>query len=218
MAAKVGHMPADEAMRGIERRFMYSPLKHLMQRAYEVPSLLRLARRHGVTISSGRVLDAGCGAGFGLETIAHTLHPAELHGCDIDPSAVQRARTRVPEAIVSLEDVTSMNYPPDTFDAIFMFGVLHHVPRWQQAVSELERILTPGGTLLLDDHPKRSVDLMERILRIPHPLESRFRWEELTNAIGDAGLSVVASELHLAGHFGYVVCTKPDHGSVSSTP
>lgn len=211
-------MPADDAMRGIERLFMYSPLKHLMQRAYEVPTLIKLAQRHGVTISSGRVLDAGCGAGFGLETISRRLRPEELYGCDIDPLAVKRAQGRVPEASVRHENITAMTYPSNMFNTIFMFGVLHHVPAWRQAVGELARILAPGGTLLLDDHPKRSVDLMERILHIPHPRQARFHWKDLTDAIRDMGLSVVASELHLAGHFGYVVCTKPDHGSVSRTP
>jgi SAM-dependent methyltransferase len=201
-------MTEDEAMQGIERRFMYSRFKRLMQHAYEIPVLLRMARRNNIHLLQSTVLDAGCGAGFGLEAIDRHLHPDTLHGCDIDIEAVERARIRVPRAIVRCEDLTSTTYPTGSFDAIFMCGVLHHVPAWRQAIAKLYRILAPGGTLLLDDHPKRSVDLMDRMLHIAHPDESRFTWDELTGELTRAGFDVKATALHLLGHFGFAICTK----------
>ena len=42
-------------------------------------------------------------------------------------------------------DVTPIPTPTATYDAVFDFGILHHVTEWRCALAEVARVLRPGG-------------------------------------------------------------------------
>lgn len=72
------------------------------------------------------------------------------HAFDLDPNMVWQARQRLaayPPGRVTLyqADVTAIPEPDASFDAVFDFGILHHVPAWPVAVAEIHRMLRPGG-------------------------------------------------------------------------
>lgn len=104
----------------------------------------RLASR--VPPDSTRVLDVGCGEGtfcrflaadqrvvIGLDSDASVLPPSSLHVGYVVASAV------------------ALPFEADSFDAVTMTMVLHHVPP-ERALSEAARVLTPGGVLLVLGH------------------------------------------------------------------
>ena len=120
------------------------------------------------------VLDAGCGVG------AHTLRLARRGyrcvGIDISRHILAQARARMAREglqervqllCVALEDLP---FPPATFDAIHCRGVLMHVPDWQRALSNLCRVLKPGGRIAILEDNDRSLHagmvLAARRLRI----------------------------------------------------
>ncbi len=107
------------------------------------------------------VLDAGCGVGD------HTLRIARRGyrcvGVDISRHILAQARVRVSREglagraqllCLALEDLP---FPPDTFDAIHCRGVLMHVPDWQRALSNLCRVLKPGGRIAILEDNDRSL-------------------------------------------------------------
>ena len=53
---------------------------------------------------------------------------------------------------IGVGDLTSIDAPDDSFDAVFDFGVIHHVPNWRQAVVEVARVLRPHGQLVFLEH------------------------------------------------------------------
>ena len=94
----------------------------------------------------GRVLDYGCGSGDFLQRI--TDRSDEQWGIDIDPEKVEAAalhgiKTRqvIPDQPLPFED----NY----FDTIIIMEVIEHVADERAILAKLERILKPGGRLLL---------------------------------------------------------------------
>ncbi|MDE2167010.1 MAG: class I SAM-dependent methyltransferase [Alphaproteobacteria bacterium] len=97
-----------------------------------------------------RILDAGCGTGSLLATLA-AARPATLSfGVDRDGFAAQLARgkSRRPTAGASVDDLPFCNR---TFDLIFSADVLcHRGVRIERALGEMRRCLRPGGALIIN--------------------------------------------------------------------
>jgi SAM-dependent methyltransferase len=101
-----------------------------------------------------RVLDVGSGTGW---VVAELLaRGARVEGCDIAGVAVERLRATFPDVEFFELALGSDPIPrPDaSFDAITALDVLYHVTdddSWISAVTELSRVLRPGGTLIASD-------------------------------------------------------------------
>ena len=97
-----------------------------------------------------RLLDVGCGAGFIFE-LAHDLF-AELDGVDITPEMIARMRP-YPNAKATIAPVENLPYPPETFDVVTCYSVLHHLHDLPVAFKEIRRVLKPGGVFYADESP-----------------------------------------------------------------
>ncbi|MBI5529080.1 MAG: class I SAM-dependent methyltransferase [Deltaproteobacteria bacterium] len=60
-------------------------------------------------------------------------------------------------AIVSVGDVTAIRADDETYDAVFDFGIIHHVPDWRAALREIRRVLKPGGRLFAEEVHERFI-------------------------------------------------------------
>ena len=109
-------------------------------------TLLRLDRAGGRTI---RLLDAGCGTGGNLAALQK--HGFHCEGFDFSPVAVEFCRARGLEQ-VSLGSILEIPYPDCTFDIVISCDVLNDAGTAdeEQALSELFRVLKPGGRLFLN--------------------------------------------------------------------
>ena len=113
----------------------------------------KLKRMCGVD-SLGKVLELGCGEGQGSKNILRLFNPTSITSIDLDPKMIVRAKRRVHDKRVafSVGDATNLSFAQDeSFDAVFDFGIIHHIPNWQDCLSEVERVLKPGGLFLLED-------------------------------------------------------------------
>ncbi len=94
-----------------------------------------------------RVLEVGCGTGTDLLQFARG--GAVVTGCDLTPRSVEIARRRFKvyglEGQFSISDAENLSFPDESFDLVYSFGVIHHTPDTQRAVSEIHRVLRPGG-------------------------------------------------------------------------
>ncbi len=117
-------------------------------------ALTELLAKAGVALHQcRRVLDFGCGCG---RVIRHLRHlPAELHGCDTNPVAVDWCAEHLPFGRFTVNALESeLEYADETFDLVYAFSVFTHLPHALQSqwVRELRRILKPGGVLVLSLH------------------------------------------------------------------
>ena len=97
-----------------------------------------------------RVLDFGCGQGTISVGLAKAVDPGELHGIDVEDSqvaaAVEAARAGGHEnAHFRAGDVTDLPFEDEWFDVVHCNAVLMHVPDTNAALSEIARVLKPGG-------------------------------------------------------------------------
>ncbi|MCW2761594.1 MAG: Methyltransferase type 11 [Marmoricola sp.] len=67
---------------------------------------------------------------------------------DIDPAMVAAARKRLgtcANARVERADATDLPFADNTFNVVTSYLMLHHVVEWHQALTEVSRVLRPGG-------------------------------------------------------------------------
>lgn len=118
---------------------------------YERPAMLALSG----DVHGRRVLDAGCGSGPLLEALR--VRGAVVAGFDSSAAMVGLARERLGEdADLQVADISApLPFADGTFDDVVVSLVLHYLKDWTAPLSELRRVLKPGGRLLLSvNHPR----------------------------------------------------------------
>lgn len=96
-----------------------------------------------------RVLDAGCGAGYGAELINRTGAESVM-AIDVSETALELARSSVSEGVTCQQgDVMALPFDDATFEVVVCFEVIEHVDDPERALDELSRVLTPDGLLLV---------------------------------------------------------------------
>jgi 2-polyprenyl-3-methyl-5-hydroxy-6-metoxy-1,4-benzoquinol methylase len=93
-----------------------------------------------------RVLDVGCGVGE-IMTLLRDQKGCDCSGLDIAPSAVSAVLARGMQAKVAT--LPSIPYESNSFEAVVSTEVLEHVTDARATLREIQRILKPGGVLLL---------------------------------------------------------------------
>ena len=94
------------------------------------------------------VLDAGCGNGEFSAFIASLGY--RVSGVDISENAIARAQSACPGGHFELGSLESgLSFDDGTFQAVWCSEVLEHLFDVHAALAELNRVLTPGGLLVL---------------------------------------------------------------------
>jgi 2-polyprenyl-3-methyl-5-hydroxy-6-metoxy-1,4-benzoquinol methylase len=95
------------------------------------------------------ILDVGARFGSFLDRIHETGY-TDIHGIDVDEDAVRTGRQSYPHLAASLQTCNGRSIPFDggVFDAVTMFDVLEHVPDVGAFLTEVRRILKPGGLFI----------------------------------------------------------------------
>ncbi|CAN5706304.1 hypothetical protein BH18ACI4_BH18ACI4_27350 [soil metagenome] len=98
---------------------------------------------------------------------------------------------------------------------IFDFGIVHHVPEWKTAVSEVARVLRPDGRFFFEEVTRRALDRWTYRRFLEHPTKDRFTREEFITELEKQG--VVAGRNVVERFFGdfiFGVGRKLNHGII----
>ena len=170
-----------------ERLVVNNPVRVLIQRL-----IIRWLKRQEVIGGQARVLEVGCGRGAGACLIQEEFQPALLHALDLDYRMIQAAsaylRPQQREKIsLFVGDTLALPYGQGVLDAVFGFGVLHHLPDWRAGLFEISRVLKTGGVYFLEEFypPFYQNFLAKRIFL--HPEHDRFHSPDLHRALSQAG-------------------------------
>jgi len=96
-----------------------------------------------------RVLDAGCGAGYGSADLARAAD--SVIGLDCAPEALEFAHANYPLANLRFEQASCTNLPhPDgSFDLVVGFEVIEHLAEWREFLLEVRRVLSASGQFIV---------------------------------------------------------------------
>jgi ubiquinone/menaquinone biosynthesis C-methylase UbiE len=137
-------------MRDEEYRAMFDLEEHLWwyqgMRAI-ADSLLGQSLRRG---ESTRLLDIGCGTGYSLVWLRERFKLREIYGVDLSSHAAAFWRTRNLDS-VALASADRLPFGENEFDLVTCFDVIYQLDDEgaSAAVSEMHRVLKPGGLLLM---------------------------------------------------------------------
>jgi len=108
--------------------------------------LLHLPAEWDELVFSGRVLDVGCGMGRYAALVAD--YGASVIGVDVS-CAVEKAAELWPRCSFVRADIVATPFLPETFDLVYSFGVLHHLPDPIRGLCCCYELVKPGGRLLV---------------------------------------------------------------------
>jgi SAM-dependent methyltransferase len=148
--------------------------EHLARYAFAA----RLSRRK-------RVLDAGCGAGYGSAELAR--HAAAVLGVDRSAEAIAFARAEYPASNLRFEQGDCAALPVDdaSIDLLVAFEVIEHLQDWRGFLREVRRTLAPSGQLIVST-PNRLYYSESRKAAGPNPFHvHEFEFEEFGAALGE---------------------------------
>lgn len=160
----------------------------------------------------GRALEVGCGRGVGVEIVLDTFGADAVDAFDLDPDMIDRARRRLARRGTKVRlwvgDATRIDAPDEAYDAVFDFGIIHHVPDWRAAIAEVARVLAPGGRFYAEEVFDRA--LAHPVLRalLEHPTEDRFGAAAFSAALDAAGLRL-RGQRTVGALGGWFVADKP---------
>jgi 2-polyprenyl-3-methyl-5-hydroxy-6-metoxy-1,4-benzoquinol methylase len=109
-----------------------------------------------------RVLEIGCG--IGTDSMRFARAGAELTAVDLSAESLKLARqravvlglaNRITFVQANVEELSNA-VPPEIYDLVYSFGVVHHTPRPERALAEIRHYLPTGGTLKLMVYNRRS--------------------------------------------------------------
>ena len=172
----------------------------LLNTPIEVNRHLRRVRDFLQPDESDRVLEIGCGRGF-LTREVRQLAPHTI-GVDVNPQAVANAVAPG----LRVMDAQQLAFPDQSFDKIYSFHVVEHILNLGAALAEMDRVLAPGGKVLLvyPAEPIRGIYVVPTAIRIfGNPLRARdlhvhrLSPRVLRRFLAGTGLQIVDSVLHL---------------------
>ncbi|CUH88280.1 Demethylmenaquinone methyltransferase [Phaeobacter sp. CECT 5382] len=127
----------------------------------------------------GSVLEVGVGTGLSLP---HYKAGVTITGIDFSEDMLAKARQRVAEkslgnvAALLQMDARQLDFADNSFDTIAAMHVLSVVPEPERVMSEIARVLKPGGKVVISNHFKRSQGVLASIERFSAPFANVLGW------------------------------------------
>jgi ubiquinone/menaquinone biosynthesis C-methylase UbiE len=156
---------------------------------------------HAKVAPGDRVLDVGCGTGTLALAAQRRVGPnGNVHGVDPSDQMIARARSKAARKGLAVTlDVASaqkLPFPDASFDVVLSSLMLHHLPEpaRRAAVSEMRRVLTPVGRLLIVELIRKPSLLSSLVpARFTHQHDHSPAFEEAKALIKDVGFREIGS-------------------------
>jgi ubiquinone/menaquinone biosynthesis C-methylase UbiE len=138
---------------------------------YRYDKLNYLPRLVNFSSYSGKsMLEVGCGAGIDLVRFGRA--GVKVTGIDLSRTAIDLARRNVEQnglnADLRVMNGESMQFPDNSFDVVYAHGVLQYTADANKMISEIHRVLKPGGEFIVMVYNRNSwLNLMRQVTKVP---------------------------------------------------
>lgn len=148
-------------------------------------------------VGGPRVLEVGVGTGRNMPGYPRGM---AITAVDLSPRMLARARARAAAADVPVTlreaDIQALPFPDASFDTVVGSFVFCSVPDPLVGLREIERVLVPGGQLLLLEHVLSAHTLLAPLMHLANPLVVRIMGANINRAtianVARAGFVTIA--------------------------
>jgi len=156
------------------RRFYELVEAHRYAKEWHIPAAADFAAARGL-----QVLEIGCG--LGTDGAEFAKAGADYTGVDLTEAAVELARTRFElfnlPGKFQTADAEKLDFADESFDIVYSHGVLHHTPDTARAISEIHRVLRPGGRAIVMLYHRNSYNYRVNISVLRRAGAQLLRWD-----------------------------------------
>ena len=143
---------------------------------------IRHAMRHLEPLGGAWFFDLGCGAGWAARLALIDGKAKHVVGLDFSITGLKLAQRHTPQILWLHGDGTALPLADESFDRLFCNGALEHFPDVRRGISQMARILKPGG---------RAVLIVPNFyVKTEQPMEFRTHWTGWKKLLAEAGLIV----------------------------
>ena len=119
------------------------------------------------------------GFGMGTDLFQFAKGGSIVHGVDLVPRHYEIAKKRFDlygvEADLQLADAENLPFDDNIFDVVYTFGVIHHTSDTEKTISEIHRVLRPGGQAIIGVYHKNSAFYWLRTMYYNHILSGNYK-------------------------------------------
>ena len=159
-----------------------------------------------IELNPRRIIDVCCGTGYQVKML--TRNGFSAVGIDLSSEMLAVSRRGRWKAPCFKQDATAIDYPDQSFDLVLITMALHEKDpaSRQKILTEMDRILLPGGHLLIADYwaSSESPRYVEKLIRFIEFLAGREHYENFRHFENSGGLNGLLPEVrfnHVRDHF-----------------
>jgi ubiquinone/menaquinone biosynthesis C-methylase UbiE len=193
----------------LEFFLMNNPIRAFIQEKHEI----RVLRNMTSITNIESALEIGCGNGHGTKLIKEYFSPRRIDAIDLDEKMIAIAKSKNDDLSIHYHvmDASRLSFPDNAFDAIFDFGIIHHIPNWRDCISEMNRVLKAGGETILEELSTDTFNTLPgRVWKglLDHPYDKMFSTTEFVDSLVAVGFTLggfrESYPLRLFKHFSLV--------------
>ena len=141
-------------------------------------------------ISGGEtVLDVGTGTGA-LIPLIERYQPRQVIACDLSQMMLREVARRFPHVARHQCDIRDLALPDDSVDVVFMNAMFGNIADKDGALSNLVRMLRPGGRVVIS-HPEGRAFVAKIVRSDPFPITCLPSQQEADTLLKRVGLSLI---------------------------
>lgn len=140
--------------------------KHLEEAINRYQYKINLFQKIANSTQGKDLLEVGCGLGLEMAKLAELGF--NVTGIDISPRAIELCNLYLNKknlnGLAEIQNAEKMNFRDEYFDIVYSSGVLQHTPNIHRSISEIYRVLKPGGKVFIILYHKYSwFNLLQKV-------------------------------------------------------
>jgi len=149
------------------------------------------------------MLDVGTGTGDFLEVLKNVFPKAKITGIDPNTESLQEAAEKFPDVSFAEMGAENLTFNENSFDLVSISMALHHLPDVQKALKEMQRVVKPGGWIIVNELFSDNLNKAQEVHKMFHHFRSKidrltgishhetFEKEEILKMIKRSGIQVL---------------------------